>query len=469
MLASSRTRHLRELGTDGRWSLLDLAAPIRSQILRNLVGDLLLYSGANESNVQLDIVRGVCRELRDEIDEECLTFNYDDNCGLFVVGSDEAEIRLLNRWIKRHRRLKYFECVLHSVLKLRALLKDLTLPTGTRCSFAFEFKVSAHDIRTLLHRFKVRRLNIIPEDIHGRVGDWDTLRGNGVRTLCLRSCTDDVIREVLRGCNHLRSVQIVDAQLVGDPSIKAANLISLSLAGVVSMPDDQFSKIIAGCGHLRSLYLSKCHVSNISFSLPHLELLSLTHCRQLTDQCVSEILHPSCCPSLRFVDLTENTSLVSPTIAHPGIDMAWFMHCPQLTDQAVTMLFQGCPSITAANLVQSSIESALICSPCLRTLELATSQKLTDGAVSQLLRHCPSLTFLDVGHCCQLLEPQLVHACLETILLSFCVHLRESAIVTLFASCPSLRYVELAVCMFDMTRFQRECRPNCQVVVNFDF
>merc|ERR1711865_862635 len=130
------------------------------------------------------------------------------------------------------------------------------------------------------------------------------------------------------------------------------------------------------------------------------------------------------------------------------------------------MGFQSSPSLTAANLVQSSIENALICSSSLRTLELATSQKLTDTAVTQLLQHCPSLIFLDVGHCCQLLEPKFAHAVLETILLSFCVNLREPAIVNLFAECPSLRYVELAVCMFDMTRFQRECGPNCQVVVN---
>merc|ERR1712007_64582 len=97
----------------------------------------------------------------------------------------------------------------------------------------------------------------------------------------------------------------------------------------------------------------------------------------------------------------------------------------QLTDQAVSQMFQACPALTAANLVQSSVESALICSPLLRTLELTTSQKLTDTAVTRLLEHCPSLTFLDVGHCCQLLEPKFEHLSLETILLSFCVNLRE--------------------------------------------
>eukprot|EP00434_Breviolum_minutum_P030586 symbB.v1.2.027048.t1/scaffold2747.1/size71700/2 len=119
--------------------------------------------------------------------------------------------------------------------------------------------------------------------------------------------------------------------------------------------------------------------------------------------------------------------------------------------------------------VQSSIENALLASTSLRTLELTTSQKLADGAVTQLLENCPNLSFLDVGHCCQLVEPKLAHPILETILLSFCVNLRESAVAGLFDNCPKLRYVEIAVCMFDMTKFQRTCRPECTVVVNFDF
>lgn len=171
----------------------------------------------------------------------------------------------------------------------------------------------------------------------------------------------------------------------------------------------------------------------------------MTHCRQLSDHCVTEMLQPANCPKLRFLDLTENLSLVSPTIAHPGIEIAWLMHCPQLLDQTVADLFQNCTSITAANLVHSSIEHAVICSSSLRTLELATSQRLTDAAVTQLLQQCPNLTFLDVGHCCQLWEPQFAHSRLETIFLSFCVNLREAAIASLFSDCPSLRYVELAV------------------------
>jgi len=181
------------------------------------------------------------------------------------------------------------------------------------------------------------------------------------------------------------------------------------------------------------------------------------------------MLQPENNPRLYFVDLTEDRGLTSPSIMHPGLEIVWLMHCPQLADMAVSHMFQNCLLLTAANLVQSSIESAMICSPALRTLELTTSQKLTDDAVTNLLKHCPNLIFLDVVHCCQLLEPRFAHPLLETILLSFCVNLREQAVVTLFARCPSLRYVELAVCMFDMTQFQRHCSPNCEVVVNFAF
>jgi len=456
-------------------SMLDLTAPIRSHIFLNLVGDLLGYSGANEVNADLDTIRGVCRELRDQIDEECLTFNYDDMCGLSgrPGSSDADDVRLLNKWIQRHPRLKYFECLLRSASKLRALLKELQLPNGTMCSFVFEFKVNAEDLRRLLAQFRVSRLNLIPDeprDESGKNGIWTNLPETRLRTLCLRSCSDEIVRSLLVASPRLQGLQIVDSRLVSGVSKSFSScLSSLSLTGVVTLPDEQFSRIVAGCQNLRSLYISKCHVSHIVVSLPRLELLSVTHCRQLTDQCASELLQQTNNPALRFVDLTEDRGLMSPVISHPGIEIAWLMHCPQLTDAAVVQMFQSCHSLTAVNLVQSSIENAMICSPALRTLELTTSQKLTDTVVTQLLEHCPSLSFLDVGHCCQLLEPRLAHPVLETILLSFCVNLRESAIVTLFANCPSLKYVELAVCMFDMTRFQKECRPDCQVVVNFDF
>jgi len=459
-------------GEEGRWSLLDLTAPIRSQIFFNMVVDLLCYSGANEVNVHLDTIRCVCRELRDQIDEECLTFNYDDTCGLGSVGAEHEEMKLLNCWIRRHPRLKYFESLLRCVPKFRALLEDLELPEGTRCSFVLEFKVSSEEVRQLLRRFRVRRLSIIPEEGReesSRSSGWLSLPENGLHMLCLRSCSDEIVRSFLASTPRLQGLQIIDSRLLSDPGVSSSCLTSLSLTGVCTMPDEQFDRLIASCQNLRSLYISKCHISNITVALPRLELLSVTHCRQLTDHCATELLQPSNNPALRFLDLTEDRGLMSPTMAHPGLEIAWLMHCPQLTDQAVSQMFGSCPSLTAANLVQSSIENALICSPALRTLELTTSQKLTDVAVTKLLQHCPSLLFLDVGHCCNLLEPKFAHQSLETVLLSFCVNLRESAIVGLFANCPSLRYVELAVCMFDMTRFQRECGPNCQVVVNFDF
>lgn len=459
-------------GSEGKLSLLELTAPVRSQIFYNMVGDLLCYSGAKEVNIHLDTLRRICRELRDQIDEECLTFNYDDTCDL--GGSNgQREIRLLNAWIRRHPRLKYFECMLRSVSKFRALLEDLVLPDGTRCSFVLEFKVNANDVRRLLQRFRVRRLNVIPEesteDSAARANEWGILDGTHLHTLCMRSCSDEIVRSMLAGSPNLQALQIVDSQVLADPCVQASRLVSLCLTGVITPPDDQLSRWITGCRTLRSLYISKCHISHLTVSLPHLELLSITHCRQLTDACASELLHESNNPSLRFIDFTEDRGLSSPCISHPGLEIAWLMHCPQLTDQALATMFQSCPNLSSANLVQSSIENAIICSPALRTLELTTSQKLTDNAVTQLLQHCPCLTFLDVGHCCQLIEPKFEHETLETILLSFCVNLRESAIEGLFANCSSLRYVELAVCMFDMTRFQKECGPNCQVVVNFDF
>lgn len=456
---------------------MDLTVPIRSQVLLSLVGDLLCYSGANEVNVQLYMIRSVCREMRDQIDEECLTFCYDDACGLASISNDEAhEIHLLNRCVRRHPRLKYFECLLRSLTKFEVILRELELPEGTRCSFSFEFKMSADALRQVLERFHVRRLSLIPEhtateDIPGRANDWSPPAHTRLRTLCLRNCTNEIARALISASPRLQVLQIIDSRLnsLSDTGLLGHSLLSLSLTGVVTMPDEQFSQLISACQNLRSLTIYKCHVSNIKVALPRLELMSVTHCRQLTDVCATELLRPTNNPSLRFVDLTEDRGLVSPALAHPGLEIAWLMHCPHLNDQAVTRMFQSCHSLTAVNLVQSSIENALICSPVLQKLELTTSQKLTDNVVTQLLQHCPNLTFLDVGHCCTLTEPEFAHASLETILLSFCVKLCEPAICGLFANCPALRYVELAVCMFDMTRFQREHSPRVQVVVNFDF
>jgi len=460
--------------------------PVRSQIFQHIAGDLLSYGGAHEVSTQLHAIQCTCKELNKQIDEECLIFNYDDTSGFGSSCRDHNdEIRLLNLRIQRHPRLSFFECVLHTPAKFQALLQELVLPRDAKASFVMEFKVGLSDVRSLLSRFKVRRLNIIPnegtaedgsdkkqsqEEASAKATKWpSSLPETGLRMLCLRSCTDEIVRELLNASPRLQSLQIVDTRLHMDPGIRSPCLTSLSLTGVAIMSDSDFNSLIAACARLRSLYISKCHLANINIALPCLELLSITRCRQLTDACVASLLEPQNCPSLRFVDLTENMGLMSPVIAHPGIDIAWLMHCPHLTDHAITQMFQNCPSLTAVNLVQSSLETPKICSPNLRTLELATSQKLTDAAVTYLLQHCPSLTFLDVGHCCQLTEPVLAHPRLETILLSFCVNLQEAAIAGLFKECHALKYVELAVCMFDMTRFQRERRPGCQVVVNFDF
>lgn len=396
--------------TSSPWSFLDLTSPIRSQILFNLVGDLLCYSGANEVNIQLSIVRSTCRELRDQIDEECLTFNYDDNCGLGGNARDRDEIILLNDWIKRHPRLKYFECMIRNAAKFRVMLEELQLPANTRCSFVFEFKVSSHEVEQLLRRFCVRKLSVMPEEEKEVSGGYPNQRPltwkvtPSLQVLCLRSCSEEIVKSFFSVSPKLRRLQVVDSKIQSIPSNISQNLTSLSLTGITNLPDEQLSKLLMACQNLRSLYIAKCHISHISFALPQLELLSVTHCRQLTDQCATEILSPANNPCLRFVDLSECRSLTAPTVEHPELEVAWLMHCPQLTGQAVSAMFRACTSLTAVNLVQSSIENALLASSSLRTLELTTSQKLADGAVTQLLENCPNLSFLDVGHCCQLVQ-----------------------------------------------------------------
>merc|ERR1712110_244417 len=115
-------------------------------------------------NIELERIQRVCRELRDHIDEECHTFSYDDMCGLGGTTTDQHEMHLLSRAVERHPRLKYFECLIRRSQKLRALLAELQLPRGTKCSFVFEFKVGAAEVHQLLNRFRVWRLSIIPEE-----------------------------------------------------------------------------------------------------------------------------------------------------------------------------------------------------------------------------------------------------------------------------------------------------------------
>ncbi|CAE7556485.1 Fbxl20 [Symbiodinium natans] len=135
------------------------------------------------------------------------------------------------------------------------------------------------------------------------------------------------------------------------PLAISQRLSSLSLTGITSLPDEQLSKLIASCKNLRSLYIAKCHISHISFALSNLELLSVTHCQQLTDQCATEILSPVNNPRLRFVDLSECRSLTAPTVEHPEMEIAWLMHCPQLTGQSRDPRFRSCTALTAVNLV----------------------------------------------------------------------------------------------------------------------
>eukprot|EP00927_Polykrikos_kofoidii_P023079 TRINITY_DN21371_c0_g1_i1.p1 TRINITY_DN21371_c0_g1~~TRINITY_DN21371_c0_g1_i1.p1 ORF type:complete len:342 (+),score=24.56 TRINITY_DN21371_c0_g1_i1:109-1026(+) len=279
-------------------SLLELAPPIRSQILVNLVGDILCYSGANEANISLITIRMLCRELRDQIDDECLTFNYDDMCGMSngVPGGEREEIQSLNRCIARHSRLRYFECLMRSPAKFRTLVEELKLPKALKCNFVLEFKISFEDVRRLLGKFRVCRLSIIPEEKEG-TGEWNSIEAANLRTLCLRGCSDELVRSVVSVCPRLHGLQIVDSRLMSDPQLSSHSLTSLSLTGIANMADEHFSNIIGKCRNLRSLYISKCNISFIAFSLPKLEFLSVTHCRQLTDQCASELVQAARNPS----------------------------------------------------------------------------------------------------------------------------------------------------------------------------
>jgi len=161
----------------------------------------------------------------------------------------------------------------------------------------------------------------MPEESRGEespgAGGWTALPNTSLHVLCLRSCSDEIGRSFLSASSRLRSLQIVDSKLQANPGVVSTHLTSLSLTGIVTMSDDQYSSMIAGCPHLRSLYISKSHISHITVSLPNLELLSVTHCRQLTDQCATELLQFINNPSLRFVDLSEDRSLTSPMIDHP--------------------------------------------------------------------------------------------------------------------------------------------------------
>lgn len=91
-------------------------------------------------------------------------------------------------------------------------------------------KVKAEEVRQLLGKFRVRRLSMIPEE-ERQPGNWADLPESHLHTLCLRSCSDQIVRSFIAASPRLQSLQVVDSKLLGEPSVQLGSLTSLSLTG----------------------------------------------------------------------------------------------------------------------------------------------------------------------------------------------------------------------------------------------
>jgi len=461
----------------GNFNYLALPDAVRSEVLRCIVGELLTYAGFREVSPEVEKLRILCSEIRTQIDNEVLTLSCDD---VFLgPGCTDMQVRrwewVLEKVFQKHRWLRYAKLCISKRPCLDGLLERSLLPSGVQCEFALECELKLGEVRQLLSKFDVQKLNFAaPADGTGEVDEVPDVQPAGLfpsmRHLCVRGpVTAPGVQGLIRQCPSLSCLQIVDNKQFGASVVAGENFSSLSLIGLSSLPDDSFSQIVAQCPNLVSLCISKCRLARVRICSPKLESLAITHCRQFVDECVSEIVASTGCPNLRFLDLSGSKGLVHPLIASSSLETIRVVHCPQVTDNAITQMFEGCTRLLSVNLLQSTIEIPTFASHTLEVLELATCQKLTDSAVTQLLRSCDALKYLDLGHCCQLQEPVFKHHRLEQILLTFCVNLKEASALMLLEECPQLRYVELAVCMFDMQAFKKKAPDNCEVIVNFGF
>uniref|UniRef100_A0A1D1XY69 F-box/LRR-repeat protein 15 n=1 Tax=Anthurium amnicola TaxID=1678845 RepID=A0A1D1XY69_9ARAE len=322
-------------------------------------------------------------------------------------------------------------------------------------------------------------------------------------SLDMSSCacvSDETLREIAFACPNLHYLDASFCPNISLESVRLPMLTDLKLRNCEGITSVSVAAI-SHCYMLGSLHLDCCALlTSVSLDLPHLQNISLVHCRKFVDlslrsPVLSSVTVSNCpvlhrinitsnalqklvlqkqeslatlslqCHSLQEVDLTDCESLTN-TICEvfsdgggcPMLRSLVLDNCESLTlvgfnssslatlslvgCRAMTVLELSCPNLQKVNLDGCDhLERALFCPVGLWSLNLGICPKL-----SMLKVEAPHMEGLELKGCGVLSEASINCPNLSSLDASFCSQLRDESLSSTAASCSLIESLILSSC-----------------------
>ncbi|XP_023341509.1 F-box/LRR-repeat protein 4-like [Eurytemora carolleeae] len=274
--------------------------------------------------------------------------------------------------------------------------------------------------------------------------------------------TDRGLLQILQLCGStLISLDISVTNVTGEnlseykgtlPCLENQNMISC-----YQLTDKGLLQILQLCGStLRSLDISRTYITGENLSehkgtLPCLANLDLNNCKQLTNKGLLQILQ-ICGSTLRSLNISE-TNITGENLTEykgtlPCLENLNMSYCRQLTNKGLLQILQLCGStlrslnISETNITGENLSEYKGTLPCLENLCMRCCEQLTNKGLLQILQLCGStLRSLDIlvtnvtGE--NLSEYKGTLPCLENLCMRYCKQLTNKGLLQILQLCGS--------------------------------
>ncbi|XP_023341504.1 uncharacterized protein LOC111711391 isoform X4 [Eurytemora carolleeae] len=282
--------------------------------------------------------------------------------------------------------------------------------------------------------------------------------------------TDKGLLQILQLCGStLRSLDIYGTNITGENLSEYKGTLpcleNLNMSYCKQLTNKGLLQILQLCGStLRSLDISNTNITGENLSeykgtLPCLENLNMSECYHFTNKGVLQILQ-LCGSTLRSLDISvtkvtgENLSEYKGTL--PCLENLNMSYCKQLTNKGLLQILQLCGStlrsldISNTNITGENLSEYKGTLPCLENLNMSECYHFTNKGVLQILQLCGStLRSLDIsvtkvtGE--NLSEYKVILPCLENLIMSSCEKFTNKGLLQILQLCGStLRSLDIS-------------------------
>ncbi|XP_023341503.1 uncharacterized protein LOC111711391 isoform X3 [Eurytemora carolleeae] len=263
----------------------------------------------------------------------------------------------------------------------------------------------------------------------------------------------------------VRSIEFISGINVNIVSKQLQTLQLICVDDDRSLNNYWFLQILEQCGStLKSLTLRNSIITGEIFikykgTLPCLENLNMSYCKQLTNKGLLQILQ-LCGSTLRSLDIS-NTNITGENLSEykgtlPCLENLNMSECYHFTNKGVLQILQLCGStlrsldISVTKVTGENLSEYKVILPCLENLIMSSCEKFTNKGLLQILQLCGStLRSLDISYTEitgeNLSEYKGTLPCLENLDMQFCDQLINKGLLQILQLCGStLRSLDIS-------------------------